>query len=45
MIYSASEAGPIKQIKHKIRQRKKNEQIHVGFVSYNFSNHPVSAKM
>ena len=45
MIYSASEVGPIKQIKHNIRQRKKNELIYVGFVSYNFNNHPVSAKM
>ncbi|XP_065909068.1 uncharacterized protein [Dysidea avara] len=41
-IYTASEAGPIKQMKHNTIQRQRNEQIHVGFVSYNFNNHPAT---
>ena len=40
-MYAASQAGTLKQMKHDLGV-KTSGQIRVGFVSYNFNNHPVS---
>jgi len=41
-IYAATQAGNLKQMRHNPRIKTSGQQIHVGFVSYNFNNHPVS---
>ena len=41
-MYATSQAGTLKQMKHDDLRVKTSEQIRVGFVSYNFNNHPVS---